>query len=124
MAKPLSMDLRERAMARLEAGESMVSIALALGVSRSGVSKWAARKKATGSVAPGKMGGNKKGTLVGEPAVWLRERIARADFTLRGLRAELAERNVHAAYKAVWRFVHAEKLTFKKKRARRRTGPS
>ena len=123
MPKALSMDLRERAMARLEAGESMVCIALALGVSRSGVSKWAARKKATGSVAPGRMGGTRPGTLVGEPAVWLRERIARADFTWRGLRAELAGRNVHAAYKAVWRFVHAQKLSFKKKkRARRRTG--
>ena len=122
MAKPLSMDLRERAMARLEAGETMASIAAALGASRSGVSKWAGRKKATGSVAPGKMGGNTVGTLVGEPAVWLRERIAKADFTLRGLRAELAERNVNAAYKAVWKFVHGEKLTFKKKRAARRTG--
>ena len=123
MAKPLSMDLRERAMARLEAGWSIVSIAAALGVSRSGISKWAARKKLTGSVAPGKMGGNIPGTLVGEPAVWLRERIAKADFTLRGLQAELAERNVNAAYKAVWKFVHGEKLTFKKKRIARRAGP-
>ena len=115
MAKPLSMDLRERAMARLEAGEPIVRIALALGVSRSGISKWAARKKATGSVAPGKMGGGKLATLRGEPAAWLRERIAKADFTLRGLQAELAGRSVKAAYRAVWKFVHGEKLTFKKK---------
>ena len=81
MAKPLSMDLRERAMARLEAGEPIVSIALALGVSRSSISKWAARKKAKGSVAPGKQGGKKPATLAGEPAVWLRERIGKADFT-------------------------------------------
>ena len=119
MAKPLSMDLRERAMARVEAGETMKSVALALGVGRSSVSKWAARKARTGSVAPGQMGGNNPGVLVGDPAAWLRERIAAADFTLRGLRAELAERNVNAAYKAVWRFVHGEKLTFKKKRSAR-----
>ena len=123
MAKPLSMDLRERAMARLEAGEPTVRIALALGVSRSGISKWAARKKATGSVAPGKMGGGKLATLRGEPAAWLRERIAKADFTLRGLQAELAGRNVKAAYRAVWKFVHGEKLTFKKKRSARRADP-
>ena len=67
MAKPLSMDLRERVMARLEAGEPFVGIALALGVSRSGISKWAARKKATGSVAPGKMGGKKPATLEWAP---------------------------------------------------------
>ena len=109
-------------MARLEAGETMVSIAAALGVGRSSVSKWAARKRATGSVATGKMGGNVPGTLVGEPAAWLRERINRADFTLRGLRAELAERDVNAAYRAVWRFVRGEKLTFKKKRPALRAG--
>ena len=115
MANPLSMDLRDRAMARIEAGETMKSVAAALGVARSSVSKWAARKAKTGSVAPGKMGGHNPGVLVGEPAAWLRERIAGADFTLRGLQAELAERDVRAAYKAVWRFVHAEKLTYKKK---------
>ena len=114
MANPLSMDLRDRAMARIEAGETMKSVAAALGVARSSVSKWAARKAKTGSVAPGKMGGHNPGVLVGEPAAWLRERIAGADFTLRSLQAELAERNVRAAYKAVWRFVHAEKLTYKK----------
>lgn len=123
MARPLSMDLRERAMARLEAGEPIVRIALALGVSRSGISKWAARKKATGSVAPGKLGGKKPAVLRGEAAVWLRERIGKADFTLRGLQAELADRNVKAAYRAVWKFVHGEKLTFKKKRSAGRTNP-
>ena len=123
MAKPLSMDLRERAIARVESGETMKSVATALGVARSSVSKWAARKTRTGSLAPGRMGGNNPGVLVGAPAAWLRERIAGADFTLRGLQAELAERNVRAAYKAVWRFVHAEKLTYKKKRSAGRAGP-
>ena len=55
--------------------------------------------------------------------MWLRERIAKADFALRGLQAELAERNVKAAYRAVWKFVHGEKLTFKKKRSARRADP-
>ena len=59
-------------MARLEAGEPIVSIALAPGMSRSGIYKWAARKKVTGSVAPGKQGGQKPATRVGEPAIWLR----------------------------------------------------
>ncbi len=115
MGRPLSMDLRERAMARVEAGETMVRVALALGVSRSGILKWAARKKATGSVAPGRMGNNNPGTLVGAPAEWLRTRIRTGDFTLRGLQAELAERDVKVAYRAVWRFVHREKPSFKKK---------
>ena len=43
------------------------------------------------------------------------ERIKR-DFTLRGLVAELAERGLKVDYRSVWEFVHAEKLSFKKKR--------
>ncbi len=48
MVKALSMDLRARAMARLAAGETTRGVAAALGISASGVSKWAARLKATG----------------------------------------------------------------------------
>ena len=36
------------------------------------------------------------------------------DFTLRGLRAELAERGTEVSYDAVWRFVRQARLTFKK----------
>ena len=123
MAKPLSMDLRERAMARLDCGEPIRVIAAALGIGASSVSKWSARRKSTGSVAPGKMGGNIPGVLVGETADWLRARInGPEDFTLRGLQAELAERSVKAAYLSVWKFVHREKLTYKKKCSASRTG--
>ena len=115
MVKPLSMDLRERAMARVAAGEPIRVIAAALGVGASSVSKWSTRLKATGTVAPGKMGGHVPLKLAGAHAQWLRERMAGADFTLRGLKAELAERNVSVDYKTVWKFVHREKLTFKKK---------
>lgn len=43
---------------------------------------------------------------------------------LRGLVAELAERGVKVDYRSVWEFVHAEGLSFKKKRAARRTAPA
>jgi transposase len=42
MAKPYSMDLRERAMTRLEAGETSYAVAAALQVAVSSVIKWAA----------------------------------------------------------------------------------
>jgi transposase len=52
---------------------------------------------------------------------WLLARVAAApDLTLRALQAELAERGVAASYGAVWAFLAAEGLTFKKKPARRR----
>ena len=57
MAKPYSMDLRERAMRRVAAGESAHSVAAVLKVSVSSIIKWAPRQRRTGSVAPGKMGG-------------------------------------------------------------------
>ena len=57
MTRPLSMDLRERAMARLAAGESVRGVAAALSVSPSSVVKWSKRLRETGSVTPGRIGG-------------------------------------------------------------------
>ena len=120
MTRPYSMDLRERAVARVLAGESVRSVALMLSISAATVVRWSGRHRATGSAAPGKIGGYKVGILSGGHRDWLLERTTR-DFTLRGLVAELAERGVKVDYVQVWRFVHAEGLSFKKKRAARRT---
>jgi len=38
------------------------------------------------------------------------------DFTLRGLVVELGERGLKVDYRSVWEFVHAEALTYKKRR--------
>lgn len=56
---------------------------------------------------------------------WLIARTSNDNpFTLRGLQAELAERGVIVDYRTVWAFVHAEGLSFKKKRAAQRARPS
>ena len=52
MTRALSMDLRERAMARLEKGETCRQVAAALQVGVSSVVKWSQRKRETGSCAP------------------------------------------------------------------------
>src|SRR5271166_225308 len=114
MAKPYSLDLRERAVARVRAGESVRSVARVLNISASSVVKWSQRFRATGSCVAGKMGGHRPRLLVGEHADFLRERIARGDFTLRGLVAELAGRGLEVDYRTVWAFVHREGLSFKK----------
>jgi putative transposase len=44
------------------------------------------------------------------------QRCRRADFTARGLVAELAERGLKVDYRTMWEFVHAEKLSYKKRR--------
>lgn len=122
MSRPYSMDLRERAVARVLAGESVRSVAATLSISASSVVRWSQRQRRTGSAAPGKIGGHRRAVLDAHRA-WLAER-AKADFTLRGLVAELAGRGVKVDYVQVWRFVHAEGLSFKKKRSSRRAAPT
>ena len=118
MTKPLSMDIRERAMARLDAGETVRAVADALSVAPSSVVKWSERKRTTGSVASGRICGHVPRKIRGEQADWLRTRMAEGAFTLRGLVAELAERGLKVDYRTMWAFAHAEGLSFKKNRAR------
>ena len=63
MTRPLSMDLRERVIAAVLAGESCRAVASRFGVAVSSVVKWSQRHRATGSVAPGKMGGHRRPIL-------------------------------------------------------------
>ena len=122
MAKPLSTDLRERLVLAVERdGISARAAAARFGVSVSSAIVWVRRHRETGSVAPGKIGGYKPNVLSGH-SDWLIART-KTDFTLRGLVAELAARDVQVAYVQVWRFVHANGLSFKKKRSSRRTAP-
>jgi putative transposase len=121
MTAPYSVDLRQRALARKEAGETNREIAAALRISPSCVSKWTKRQRETGSLAPAQIGGYKRRTLSGESAEWVRARIASGAFTLRGLAAELAEQGIKTHPRALWVFVHAEGLSFKKNSAAPRT---
>jgi len=57
MPNAYSVDLRERAVARVLDGESVRSVAAVLKISVSSVVKWSQRYRATGSVAPGRPGG-------------------------------------------------------------------
>ncbi len=121
MVRPLSTDLRERLVEAVERdGISARGAAVRFGVSVSSAIKWVRRHRETGSVAPDRIGGYKPRLLTGDLRTWLLERT-RKDFTLRGLVAELADRGVKVDYVQVWRFAHAEGLSFKKKRTSRRT---
>ena len=124
MTRPLSMDLRERAMVRLAAGESVRAVAAALSVSASSVVKWSKRLRETGSAAPGRIGGYVPPKIAGAHKDWLVERTGSAPFTLRGLVVELAERGLKVDYRTVWKFVRREGLSFKKNRAGQRAGPT
>src|SRR3954451_17860318 len=116
MGKPYSLDLRKRVVAAIESGMSRNQAAKQFGVAISTAIGWMKRDDKTGSDAPGQWGGHKQKAVSGDQAVWLSQRIKDGDFTIRGLVAELAGRGLKVDYHSVWDFVHAEKLSFKKKR--------
>ena len=117
MARPYSNDLRERVVASvLQEGLSRRRAAARFGVGISTAINWVDRYCETGSVAPGQMGGHKPRKISGAHADWLRRRCREKAFTLRGLVTELAsERGLKVDYRSVWEFVHAEKLSYKKR---------
>ena len=118
MTRPYSNDLRERVVEAVKAGESCRVVADRFGVAVSSVVKWHQRYRATGGVAPGKMGGHRKRVL--EPhRAFIVERINQTPhLTLHGLKAELAARGVMVSHDTVWQFLKREGLSFKKNAVR------
>ena len=122
MGKPYPLEFRKRVVAAVESGGlSRNQAAKQFGIGISTAIGWVNRLRETGSVAPGQMGGHKPKVLSGAHREWLLQRIKDGSFTIRGLVAELAERGLKTNYRSVWEFVHAEKLSFKKKRGGWRT---
>jgi putative transposase len=118
MARPLSNDLRERVVARHEAGESIRSVALVFGLAPSTVSKWAQRCRETGSVSPAQFGGYRRRLL--EPH---RDRVhalvsQMPHRSVRALRDELAALGIEVSEETLRSFLHREGLSFKKNRLR------
>jgi transposase len=125
MGKPYPLEFRKRVVAAVEnGGLSCNQAAKQFGIAISTAIGWVNRLRKGGSLAPGQMGGHKPKAISGEHRVWLLQRTKDGAFTLRGLVAELGERGLKVDYRSVWEFVHAEKLSFKKKRGGWRTRSS
>jgi transposase len=117
---PYSMDLRVRVVGAVRGGVSCRQAAARFGVGISTAILWMQRYRATGSVAPGQVGGDRRSRLKGERE-WLLARIAeKPDLTLQEVRAELAARGLQVGHGTVWRFFAKEGISFKKNRARLR----
>jgi transposase len=118
MVRPYSNDLRERVVAAVAAGQSCRVAADRFDIAVSSVVKWSQRFRATGSVAPGKMGGHRRPVL--EPhRAFIFERIEQTShLTLHRLKDELAARGVTVSHNAIWQFMRREGLSFKKNIAR------
>ena len=124
MVRAYSLDLRERVVAAVVAGEHCRSVAKTFGVSVASVVKWSQRFRATGSAAARPMGGKRPFALAADRD-WVLARIAEVpDITLRALAAELAGRGRKVSNYAVWHFLKRQGLTVKKNPSRQRTGPA
>jgi len=91
-------------------------------ISESAAIKLMQRYRATGSIAPGQMGGHKPRKLAAWRD-WLLERIGeKPDITTRELADELAERGMVVSHVSVWNLLQREDQSHKKKRAGQRAG--
>lgn len=122
MGRPYSLDLRERVIVAVEAGASARAAARQFAVSASSAIKWVERYRKSGSVAASRMGGHRRAPL-NEQKVFLLGLVEdRPDLTLEEIRARLKERKVIVCVTAIWRFFDRNGVSFKKNRARQRTG--
>ena len=116
MAKPYSLDLRERVVrAVVDDNLSRRAAAQRFGVGVSTVITWMQRWRDSGRIEPDQMGGRRPKKIAGAWRTWLVDRCCDRAFTLRGLVGELAERGLKVDYRVVWAFVQGENLMHKKR---------
>jgi transposase len=123
MAKGYSNDLRVRAVALVEDGDSRREAARILGVGASTAIRWIHRLTTTGSVAAKPGTGHSRSPLE-KHKQWLLDLVsAEPDLTLEEIRARLRSEKKHkAGIGSIWRFYERHDITFKKNAARGRAG--
>jgi len=125
MAKGYSKDLRVRAVALVEEGESRREAARLLGLVPSTAIRWIERWTTTGSVDAKPGTGHSRSPLE-KHKQWLLDLVAaEPDLTLEEIRARLrTEKKQKAGIGSIWRFFDRHDITFKKNSARGRAGSS
>jgi transposase len=122
MSKALSVDLRERVVRAVADGASCRAAAARFGVSASSAIRWCTRLRATGTVVPRALGGDRRSGRIEAHAAHILALVARTpDLTLAELRAVLAESGVVVGMASLWRLLNRHGFTRKK---RPRTRPS
>jgi transposase len=124
MARPYSEDLRARVVGAVEGGASRREAAARYQVSVSFVVKLLQRWRRTGSLAPGRSGGQRAHRLAAHGGLVRRLLIEQPDVTLEELGRRLAAEGVQVGRSSIDRFLKAIGLTRKKRRSMRpsRTG--
>jgi len=114
MARPYSVDLRERVVRAVEAGASRRATADRFEVSPSFVVKLLQRWRRRGTVEPDRIGGSKPSTLAAHTERVHALLAAEPDLTIAELRSRLATDGIAVSRAAVGRFLAAAGLTRKK----------
>jgi transposase len=116
MGKPLSMDLRTRALTAVDDGMSRREAAERFGVSASSVIRWDAARRRSGSFAPKPQGGDTRSRRIeARHAEVMAAFEEERDQSLDELCARLAERGVSASTSALSRFFQRHGVTRKKR---------
>lgn len=103
MTAPLSADLRRRLVRAVEGGASARQAAARFEVSPSAAIKLMQRVRATGSTAPGRIGGYRQPLLAGYEDVLLELTATRKGITLAEMRDELIKQGAPVvSVTAVW----------------------
>ena len=127
MGKAISLDLRQRVCAAVDEGLSCRQAAARFAVSVSSALRWKARQRATATLHPGPLGGDRRsGRVEAEAAFLLASVAAQPDITLGELQRKLSARGTTVGIATLWRFFDRRRITLKKRRRTRpsRTGPT
>ena len=117
MGHPLSCDLRDRALAAVDAGLSRRAAAERFRVSAASVIRWDQLRRVQGHARPRPQGGDKTSHRIEAQAEVILEAVRRQpDITLNELRTLLAGGGVSVAVSTLWRFFHRRGITLKKRR--------
>lgn len=116
MAKPISMDLRNRALGAIRAGLSCRRAAAHFAVSASSAIRWHQLEREQGHAEPKPQGGDRRSERIEEHAATILELVkAMPDMTLAEIRSILAELGVSFGITTLWRFFKRRRITLKKR---------
>jgi transposase len=117
MSKALSLDLRVRVLAAVEAGASHREAGERFGVSAASVSRWRRLAREQGEPRPGPLGGDRRSARIEAQAPLILALVdAKPDITLVEIKAGLAEQGVPVGIGTLWRFFRRHAITLKKSR--------
>jgi transposase len=116
MAKPLSMDLRERVLAAVAGGTSGRQAGERFGVSAASVSRWRKREREQGDAQPGAQGGDRRSHQIDTHQATIMALLkAVPDITIEELRDSLNKKGLSFGYGTIRRFFQRHKITRKKR---------